>query len=334
MAKPAKYYEISESGKIRCTLCPHYCMLKENEYGKCRVRKHDKDILVTDVYGQARGLSFDPIEKKPLYHFFPGSHILSLGTPGCNMQCFFCQNWDLSQTGDDKSGGKLVLPIKILEISNSDPNNLGIAFTYSEPTIFYEYMYDTAILFKENGLKTCMISNGYINKKPLIDLIPFMDAFNIDLKAFSNSFYKEFTNSSLKPVLKSLEIIRNKNRHLELSFLVIPGLNDSKDSFKEMLSWISDKLGTETVLHINRYFPNYKSNIPPTSHQKLEDLFETAKEKLNYVYIGNYSGKNGHNTICPNCGSLQISRESYKTKLYINAEGKCSNCGYKILNMM
>ncbi|MCK4920694.1 MAG: AmmeMemoRadiSam system radical SAM enzyme [Bacteroidales bacterium] len=334
MVEPAKYYENSGPGKIRCLLCPHFCTIKKDDYGKCRVRKNEKDVLVTDVYGQAKGLSFDPIEKKPLYHFFPGTQILSLGTPGCNMQCFFCQNWNMSQSGIDKSGNKQVLPAEILTISKSEPKNLGIAFTYSEPTIFYEYMYDTAILFKENGLKTCMISNGFINEKPLLDLIPLIDAFNIDLKAFTNSFYKKYTKSSLKPVLNSLEIIRTKKRHLELSFLVIPGLNDNMDSFKEMLCWISDKSGKETVLHISRYFPKYKSNIPATSNQKLEELFDIAKEKLDYVYIGNYSGEKGQNTICSNCNSIQISRNYYNTMVYLSVDGKCSKCGYKIMNMM
>lgn len=330
MQSPAKYFEVLDGERIRCVLCPHFCILNDEEYGKCRVRWNNNGKLLTDVYGQARALHIDPIEKKPLYHFYPGSRILSLGTPGCNLQCFFCQNWDLSQTGI-KTMQKPLLPDEILNLSMGDPANIGIAFTYSEPTIFYEYMYDTAVLFKEKGLKTCMISNGFINPKPLNDIIPIMDAFNIDLKAFSNTFYKEYTKSRLNPVLKSLKIIRAKNKHLELSFLVIPGLNDDEEEFIEMLNWITDNLGKDTIFHLNRYFPNFNAKIPPTPAEKLEDFFALAEEKLDYVYIGNFSGNIGHNTHCPNCGSIQISRIHYQTKSYLKSDGRCSECGHSIL---
>jgi len=334
MQYPAKYYEPYKGTKISCVLCPHNCVLKEEEYGKCKARKNETGKLISEVYGMARGLSFDPIEKKPLYHFYPGSNILSLGTPGCNMQCFFCQNWDLSQSGVTQFNEETVNPTQLLAMGMKNPDNIGIAFTYSEPTIFYEYMYDTAVLFKEEGYKTCMISNGYINEKPLFDLMPFMDAFNIDLKAFTNSFYKEYTKSSLNPVLRSLKIISSQSKHLEISFLVIPGLNDNAEDFKEMLKWISNELGRNTVLHINRYFPNYQSSIPPTPVEKLKEFLELSKAKLNYVYLGNYSGKEGQNTYCPKCGSLQIERENYSTKVFLNKVGKCCNCGYEILNKM
>jgi pyruvate formate lyase activating enzyme len=332
MKKEALFYT-NENTKVLCQLCPHECVVKDTELGVCGVRKNEKGIFITTNYGIASALGMDPIEKKPLYHFYPGKEILSLGSLGCNMKCVFCQNNEIAQTTvDDFSFSRKIIPEEIVEKASSLKNNIGIAFTYNEPSVYYEYMFDIAYLAKKENFKTAIISNGFINEKPLERLLPYSDAFNIDLKAFSENFYKKSTKSRLKPVLDRLIQIKKSNKHLEITNLVIPTLNDSKEEFRLMTSWISENLGRETVLHISKYFPRYKLDIEPTPIKTLLSFYNIAKESLNHVYLGNIAIPEGNDTFCPNCSERVISRTGYHINIIgLDEKGNCSNCGENVI---
>ena len=329
----ALYYEKIGNGKVKCQLCPHYCVLKEDERGKCEVRKNINNKLITENHGLSSSIQFDPIEKKPLYHFYPGSHILSLGSVGCNLSCNFCQNCEISQTSVDQYiSGQYYSPTEIIDIAADHPENLGIAFTYNEPTVYFEYMREIAFKSKDKGMQNAMISNGFINQAPLKDIIPLMDGFNIDLKAFTESFYKKISKGQLEPVKETLKTIRKSGKHLEVTNLLIPSLNDNLNTFTEMLLWIREELGSETVLHLSRYFPAYKSNIQKTSLGLLFNFCETAKQYLDYVYLGNVTGSESQNTICSDCGKIVISRYGYFIqKNGIDSDGICTHCNNKVV---
>ncbi|MGE4288805.1 MAG: AmmeMemoRadiSam system radical SAM enzyme [Salinivirgaceae bacterium] len=320
--------------KIQCILCPHQCILHEGKTGICGVRQNIGGKIRSKNYGLISGLALDPIEKKPLYHFYPGSKILSIGSLGCNLKCNFCQNWQISQGCDTNTSQHKAMRVdEVLAEALGITGNIGLAFTYNEPTVWYEFMYDTAKACQQKNLKTAMVSNGFINKKPLEALLPFIDAFNIDIKAFTENYYHEMTGGSLKPVLDSLKTIRNNGKHLELTNLIIPRKNDDLEQFAEMVSWISNELGPHTVLHISRYFPAYKQRIPATSEQLLHELYEIARDKLHFVYLGNVKNEAFQNTYCNACKQLLISRSAYKTNvLHLTPEGKCTKCATQILS--
>lgn len=328
----ASYYIENKDGSVTCTLCPHKCNIKNGKYGICGVRINIDGKLISKVYGLASALHQDPIEKKPLYHFYPGSNILSLGSYGCNLKCNFCQNHHISQAGGTNlPEGINLSPLEVASRARTLNNNIGLAFTYNEPVVWFEYMLDTARLVKEYGMKTVLISNAYIQSKPLKDLIPFIDAFNIDLKAYDNNFYRNHTGGSLKPVLESIKTISGSGKHIELTMLIIQGLNDDPDVFKSMTDWIVENCGENTVLHLSKYFPNYKSNIPITPDKKLLSLFDIAKKKIYYSYLGNTSMQTGRDTVCPECGNLLIERKSYNIGLNgLDNEGFCSRCHYRL----
>ena len=268
-----------------------------------------------------------------MYHFYPGSHILSIGSIGCNLNCNFCQNCEISQTSADKYfTGIRYEPEDLVVKAHNYPENLGIAFTYNEPTICFEYMSEIAMQSKTLGMKNIMVSNGFINQDPLHELFPYIDGFNIDLKAFTDSFYKNITNGHLEPVKETLIAIRKAGKHLEITNLLIPSLNEELSEFTEMVRWIRDELGSDTVLHLSRYFPAYKSDIQKTSLGLLFNFCETAKHYLNYVYLGNVTGSESQNTICGDCGKIVISRYgSFIQKNGIDKEGNCTHCNNKIV---
>ena len=324
----AQFYIELKNGNVRCELCPWYCELKPGQTGICKVRKNENGKLITQVYNRVAAMGTDPIEKKPLYHFYPGKNILSVGEPGCNLHCTFCQNYNLSQSAAEKySGFKNITSTKIKETALYTPNNIGVAYTYNEPLTFYEFVFDTAKLVQKAGLKNVVVSNGYINPEPLKKLLPVIDAFNIDLKAFSNEFYKKQTTGKLQPILDSLKIIAKSGSHLEITNLIIPTLNDNENEFRTMVKWIATELGTEIPLHLSRYFPQYKMQLPPTPTRKLETLYSIAKEHLQYVYLGNISNKKHSSTFCPNCGELLIERNGYQTKIKnLDIKGNCKKC--------
>lgn len=334
--KKALYFEKQENSVVMCKLCPNFCIIGEEEHGICNVRINHKGILYSEFFGKVASLGFDPIEKKPLYHFYPGSRILSVGTLGCNLKCKFCQNYRISQIAlGEFENTKLYTPDQIVKIARESEGNIGIAFTYNEPSTFYEYMLEVSGIAKEVGLKTVMVTNGYINRKPLSDLLPFIDAFNVDIKAFSEGFYKEITQSHLAPVKKTIKAIAQSDSHLELTNLVIPGLNDDYPGFEEMVRWIAAETGERTVLHISRYFPSYHLQIEATPVNTMLDLYEIAKKHLKFVYLGNIVDWRRETTYCDQCNSVLITRDSYKTEIAgLDDHGDCIVCGNHVIDYM
>lgn len=328
----ANFFSEILDDKVRCELCPHLCHISPNNYGNCRVRKNVNGKLISENYGKLSAVHLDPIEKKPLYHFYPGSKILSLGSVGCNFHCNFCQNSDISQTGVENFAHlQSYTKEEIIAKASAITENIGIAYTYNEPIVWYEFMLDVAVATKKTHLKNVVVSNGYINPKPLEKLMPYVDAFNIDLKAFNDNFYKQLVGGHLEPVKQSLIKIKKFGCHLEITNLIIPSKNDDEREFAEMINWIANELGQDTVLHLSRYFPRYKSNLTATPEATIYKLYAIAKEKLDFVYIGNMPSEKGTNTVCPKCGKTLVFRNSY----HIFADGLDENacCKYCLENM-
>ena len=329
----ASYFEKSEDGKVKCKLCPHECLIRESKAGICKVRKNMNGELYALTYEKVSGLNFDPIEKKPLYHFYPGSVIFSIGSFGCNLQCKFCQNWQTSQsTVFEDHLMEEYSPEELIEISLEKKGNIGIAYTYNEPTVWFECMIDIAKQAKLKGLKNVMVTNGFISKEPLTELLEYMDAFNVDLKAFTEKFYHEITYSRLEPVKENLKIIKQNKKHLEITNLVIPTLNDDEKTFEQMVKWIADELGEETILHLSGYYPTYKMSIDITPVSTLINLHNIAKRYLNYVYVGNVATVEGKDTYCSQCGKVVIRRTGYSTDIFGLDRGSCKFCNHKIIN--
>jgi len=328
MSIEAKWYHYTGDGNVQCTLCPHNCTLGEGKTGICRVRKNTGGKLITNAYNLISSINFDPIEKKPLYHFFPGSTILSIGSFGCNMRCFFCQNCSISQTGTENDlPRELYTPEQIIQLAKKNPENIGIAFTYNEPIIWFEYMLEIALLAKKNGLVTVMVTNGFINPEPLDELLGCIDAFSVDLKAFSEEFYIKVTSSKLEPVKEALRKIRHSGKHLEVVNLLIPELNDEEQNFTTMAKWLASELGKETILHISRYFPHYKLDVEATPLNTIRTIKRIAEKYLTWVYAGN-TYPDISETNCQHCGNNLITRVMYKTTINgLDKEGKCSSCG-------
>ncbi len=329
--KEALYYRQTDEN-VRCLLCPHQCLIHDGKAGICRVRRNEKGKLYTEIYGKLSSINFDPIEKKPLYHFYPGSVILSIGTIGCNMHCRCCQNWQISQSAVEDFPFRNHYEIEdIVSIAKSRERNTGIAFTYNEPGIWIEYVLDVARQIQAAGLKNVMVSNGFINEKPLDGLLPFIDAFNIDLKAFSDSFYQKVAGARLEPVLKTLKKITRSGKHLEITNLIIPGLNDNDEEFTSMVKWIAGELGHETVLHLSRYHPMFRMEIESTPPSTLERLAEVASRFLSYVYVGNIEIREYSDTKCPNCGTVLIKRSGYQIEIRaVDEKGACLRCHKKV----
>jgi len=334
--KTALFYQKLDDSKVRCFLCPHNCILTNNKLGICGVRRNRSGDLYNETYEKVSSIHFDPIEKKPLYHFLPGKIILSIGSIGCNLKCSFCQNCEISQaTVDDFRWLNHYSVEEIVDIATDKAGNTGLSYTYNEPTIHYEYMLDIATRIKEKKMYNTMVSNGYINPEPLIKLMPVMDAFNIDLKAFTEDFYKKHSKAKLQPVLETLKLLHQHGKHFEITNLVIPTLNDDPLVFGKMIDWICEELGEFTILHLSRYFPHYKMNISSTPVSTLERLYNIAREKLHYVYLGNVAGSEGQNTYCPFCHHLLISRFGYNTSITgIGVDGKCKKCGLLVPNIV
>ena len=282
--KEALYYKKLNNDSVQCLLCPKLCKIKEGKSGFCGARENIGNKLFSNIYSRVSSMGMDPIEKKPLYHFYPGSLILSLGTIGCNFACPFCQNWQISQERNvpthEMSPSEAVK--KALETSS-----IGIAYTYSKPMIWYEYVMDTAKLAREKGLKNVLVTNGYINEKPLKELLPFIDAMNIDLKAFDEKFYEEICKGKLETVLKTIKT-SSASCHVEITNLIIPGLNDTTRHFENLVNWIAKNIEVDTPLHFSRYFPHYKMKTgSATPIETLNQAYKIAKKKLRCVYLGN-----------------------------------------------
>jgi pyruvate formate lyase activating enzyme len=316
---------------IMCRICPNECVLKEGELSKCNNRKVHDSKLYTLAFGNPCSVNVDPVEKKPLYHFLPGSKAFSIATAGCNLVCLNCQNWTISQTSPDKTRNYDMMPEKVVEecIKN---NCSSIAYTYSEPTSFYEYVFETATLARSAGLKNIFKSNGYINNEPLKKLCSVIDAANIDLKAFSESTYLKLTGGKLQPVLDSLKVLKDMGIWLEITNLVIPDWTDNLDDIRNMCRWLSDNGFKNTPLHFSRFYPLHKlEQLPPTPVEILNSAFRIATEEgLKYVYTGNVPGNEISNTKCPSCNSTIIVRQGYRISANTITAGKCNKCGSTI----
>lgn len=327
----ARYYKKIKEGIVQCVLCPNFCTLKENELGKCNVRKNIKSELIPLSYGYPISMNIDPIEKKPLFHFLPGSKSFSIGMAGCNFHCLNCQNWEISQISPPKT--EYVEPKKVVELAIKNKCD-SIAYTYTEPLVAYEYVLDIAKIAKKKGVKNVIVSNGYINKEPLVEVSKYLDGANIDLKGFSEEFYRKICSGSLKVILESLKTLKSENVFLEITNLLISSLNDKPSETKDMCEWIVKNLGEDVPLHFSRFFPYYKlTNIQPTPQKTLEDAKKIAeKAGLKYVYIGNIFVEKGENTYCPKCGNLLVERYGFRVLQNNVKKGKCE-CGEKILGV-
>ncbi len=315
-------------GRLHCYLCPRHCHIGDGPSGFCFIRKNEGGRLVQLGYGRPAALQIDPIEKKPLNHFLPGTRILSLGTAGCNMGCFFCQNWDISKAKSDQVRSASLEPLEIVQLAKryETPN---LAFTYNEPTIWGEYVIDIAKVAHEHGLNTVMVSNGYITREAFFDIYKHIDAANIDLKAFTENFYSKITLTHLAPVLDTLHWLRHEtNVWFEITNLIIPTLNDGDDEFKQLCGWILDHLGDDVPLHFTAFHPDFKlQEKPSTPPETLHRARSTAREMgLKYVYEGNVFS-DGANTICPACRRVLVRRSWHDVLKNDIREGKCGHCG-------
>jgi pyruvate formate lyase activating enzyme len=324
----ARYQEKLTDNVVSCHLCPHNCIIHDGKYGICQTRINYKGELYSIAYGNPCSVSIDPIEKKPLFHFFPGTKIYSLATAGCNFRCLNCQNWQISQTRPKSHGHYELLPEEAVQDAISQETE-SIAFTYTEPTVFYEYLYDTAKAAHEKGLKTVIVSNGFINEKPLLDLCPSLDAANIDLKCFDDLVYHKLTGGRLQPVLDTLKTLKDNGVWLEITNLLVPGYSDSPDMILAMCDWLVENGFEDTPLHFSRFFPTYKlSQLPPTAENGLINAKEIAEKKgMKYVYIGNIPSLNGENTYCPTCKQMLAERNGYVVIRNLIHDGLCSLCG-------
>ena len=320
-------------GDVTCELCPRYCTIPEGGAGDCRVRVNIDGKLVATTYGRPSSVHIDPVEKKPLYHFHPGSAVFSIATAGCNLHCRNYQNWQLSQRGGEEMERIYrAEPADVVDAALAE-NCHSIAYTYSDPIIFYEYVYDTSVLAHDHGLKNIFVTAGYINEKPMRRLCQVIDATNIDLKAFDDGFYRRNCSGSLKPVLDAMVIAREEGVWLEVTNLVIPTLNDDIATVRRMAHWIRDNLGEQTPLHISRFTPHYQMrNLPPTPVESLHRVWNEARDAgLKYVYIGNIYGHKSESTYCPNDNTRLIHRVGFSVEEYnLTSDGRCPVCNQKV----
>lgn len=324
--KQCMFWDPPSNGRIHCRLCPHECRIAEGRTGICRVRQHRDGILYALTYSQVSSLNLDPIEKKPLYHFYPGSWILSLGTLGCNLACSFCQNWEISQ---DTVPTRTLTAQQAVEVAQREPRNIGLAFTYNEPLMWYEYVYDTARLARAIGLKNVLVTNGYVNEEPLRQLLPVIDAMNIDVKSYTEEFYRTLCKAKAEPVRKTVEIAHAAGCLVELTNLIIPGYNDAEEDLRALVDWVA-AVDPAIPLHFSRYHPAYKLEAPPTPVETLQLAYGIAKDQLKYVYLGNVANAGGEDTQCPNCGKTVISRRGFTAQVIGLRDGKCAHCGGQV----
>jgi pyruvate formate lyase activating enzyme len=329
--KEASFYQKLENKTVQCLLCPRRCIIPDKKRGFCGVRENRAGTLYSLVYAKPCAIHIDPIEKKPLFHFLPSTAAFSIATAGCNLRCKFCQNWQISQAKPEEVEYVYLEPQDLVKRAK-ESGAPTIAYTYTEPTIFYEYMFDIAKIARKDGLKNIMHSAGHINEEPLRQLCKYLDAANIDLKGFSEKYYNEMSLGNLDSVLKTLKILREEGVWVEITNLILPGYNDDDSTLIKMCLWIKENLGEDTPLHFSRFWPMYKlTALNPTPLETLEKARKIALDcGLRYVYIGNIPGHEAENTHCPRCKKVIIKRTGY-TILEINIEnGQCKFCGQKI----
>jgi pyruvate formate lyase activating enzyme len=327
----ARYYKKFPDREIECELCPRACRLGDKERGYCGVRENQGGTYYTLVYGKACSLNIDPIEKKPFFHFLPGTSALSVATAGCNVNCKFCQNWEISQVRPEQVEN-VDLPPAALAAQAESRACPSIAYTYTEPVVFYEYMFDTAVAAGKRGVRSVVVTGGHIKPEPLHELLGVVDAVKVDLKGFSQAFYAEYVRGELKPVLETIRAVARSKVWLEIVYLVIPTLNDSPAGIREAARWIKNEAGDHVPLHFSRFHPLYLvKNIPPTPVSTLEAARDAALEEgLRFVYVGNVPGHPGENTSCANCRKTIIRRTGYQIEEFHLKGGKCKFCGASV----
>ncbi|TKJ30188.1 MAG: AmmeMemoRadiSam system radical SAM enzyme [Chloroflexi bacterium B3_Chlor] len=331
MRKEAMLYTKLDKGLVRCALCAHRCTMKPDRLGICGVRQNVEGTLYTLVYGQAIAVHVDPIEKKPIYNFLPGTRSFSIATVGCNFRCVFCQNADISQapreglspSAEDFPPGQVVAAAKRYACDS-------IAYTYTEPTVFFEYAYDAAKLAHQEGIKNIFVTNGYMTLEALEEISPYLDAANVDLKSFSDAFYRRVCGARLQPVLETIEAMHQRGVWVEVTTLLIPGLNDSDDELRRIAQFVHE-VGPDIPWHISRFTPRYKMrDKPTTSIERIHRAAEIGREQgLRYVYVGNVPGDLHENTLCPSCGEVVIGRIGYHTTLHLEGN-RCASCGQEL----
>jgi pyruvate formate lyase activating enzyme len=345
MLKEALFWKRLKDKILRCNLCPRFCIINDGKRGNCGVRENKGGKLYSLVYGKPISLNLDPIEKKPLYHFLPSEKTLSFGTAGCNLHCMYCQNYEISQCSPEELPATFMMPDEIIKTCKKEKSRI-ISYTYTEPTIFYEYMLDTSKLASKEKLKNVIVSNGFINPEPLENL-KTIDAANIDFKG-NAEFYKKIAGAFVEPVQETLLALKKKNVWLEITNLIVPTLNDSEKDIKFIVDWIYENLGSDVPLHFSAFWPTYKlKNLPPTSIETLRNARKIAMKKLNYVYVGNVpiserpknlkgffgtgnlADEEGSTTFCPKCRKAVIKRQGFAVMQNKIRNGKCP-CGERI----
>ena len=329
----ARFWDTSE-GKAACHLCPHECRIVEGKTGICGVRKNIKGELMAMTYGRASSMNIDPIEKKPLFHFHTGKDVLSFGSVGCNLGCLHCQNFSISQAKIEDVPLRDLTPEDIPELCRRSTCE-GVAWTYNEPTMWHEFVYDASRSCKAKGLFTAFVSNGFINEEPLRKLAECIDAANIDVKGFRDEFYRKICKARLQPVLDTVELAHGLGMHVELTYLIITGHNDSKEEIDDFCRWVAG-MDVRMPVHFSRFHPDYlMPDVPATPIRTMEMARHEAVEAgLGFVYLGNIATSDGENTRCPKCGSLAVRRMGFRSeRMAITKEGNCSKCG-ESLNMI
>ncbi len=323
----ARYYKKHPDREIECILCPRNCRLGDKERGYCGVRENIGGTYFTLVYGKACADNVDPIEKKPFFHFLPGTRALSIATAGCNVNCKFCQNWQISQVRAEQVD-HFDFPPKAVVKASLDFECPSIAYTYTEPVVFYEYMYDTSVEAHKKGIRNCVVTGGHIHLEPLAELIKVVDAIKVDLKSFNQDFYKNYVRGELQPVLEAIKLTHQSKVWLEIVYLVIPTLNDSPTEIRRMCQWILKEIGPDVPLHFSRFVPMYLiKNLPPTPLSTLEKSCDIARsEGLRYVYLGNVPGHKDESTYCPRCQKKIIERVGFEVRRIDLVNGTCNFC--------
>ena len=328
-----KYWHLLDDGRVQCDLCPRECKLHEGQQGLCFVRANQNNELVLTTYGRSSGFCIDPIEKKPLNHFLPGTPVFSFGTAGCNLACKFCQNWDISKSREMDTLADAASPERIAETA-AEYGCRSVAYTYNDPVIFHEYAIDVAKACREKNIKSVAVTAGYVSPEPRAEFYQWMDAANVDLKAFTDRFYYKITGGHLEPVLDTLKYIKQETDcWLETTTLIIPGENDSEKELTEMCEWVVDNLGPDMPMHFSAFHPDFKMmNYPSTSADTLVMAREIAmKAGVRYAYIGNVHNRDGDSTWCHQCGELLIERDWYVLGQWnLTPEGNCKSCGTKV----
>lgn len=331
MKKEAILYEKLD-GKTRCKVCRRNCVITPENRGFCLTRENQEGKLYSLIYAAASSSAIDPIEKKPLFHFYPSTLVYSMGTVGCNLTCRYCQNWSISQAQIDNYSTQDILPEEAIDITR-EYNCKSIAWTYNEPTMWLEYTIDSAKLAHKNGIKTVYVTNGYMSEEALEQIGPHLDAANVDLKGMSDKFYRQLCNARLEPVLENIILMHEMGIHLEITNLIIPNHNDSEEDLNSLIEFMAEKVGIDVPLHFTRFFPHYKmQEVPPTPIETMVKARQMAIDAgLRYVYVGNAPGLDGENTYCYHCGELLIPRDGYGIgQIKIDKNKKCPECGAKI----